>query len=269
MDFGTVPLGASINGYRSVQLTNAGSQPLSISSLSLATSGNGGDFSIVDFRCQGKTLASGDYCVVYLKFHPGDTGGRSGTLNVYSNANADPNVPTTLALAGAGFNGSAPLGHLREEFTDLGNQNVGTVGLAQTVYIQNSGNSPLTISSIAAAGDGGNTADFAVDASACTASVVTTGNQCPVSVSFAPGAAGVRKAFFFVNDNAADSPHLLYFTGTGVAMNAPAVTFSPQQIAFGDQSCRPTEQRGDDHPHEQEHAGPHDQQYRHDGLDGL
>ena len=107
VDFGNVPIGASVNGYQSVQLTNAGSQPLTISSLSLATSGNGSDFAIVDFRCQGKTIASGDYCVIYLKFHPGATGGRTGTLNVYSNANADQSVPTTLALSGAGFNGSA------------------------------------------------------------------------------------------------------------------------------------------------------------------
>ena len=126
--------------------------------------------------------------------------------------------------------------NLRDEYTDLGSQNVGTVGTAQTVFLQASGNSALTISSITAASNGGSTSDFLIDATACTSAAVQAGNQCPVSVRFQPTAAGVRKATFLVNDSASGSPHELYFQGTGIAVNAPAVSFSPQRVDFGNQA---------------------------------
>jgi len=237
--FDNTPMGTTYNAYKAVQITNSGSSALTISSLTL-TGGNSGDFGITEYRCQGATLAPNDYCTTYLSFHPGTVGGRSATLNIYSNANADPTIPTTVSLSGSGFNSSAALIDLRSDLTDFGSQNVGVTSAPTNINILNSGNMPLTLASITFAGKSQNSADFSVDTSACAGQPIAAGTQCAIPVTFHPGAAGVRKAILVVYDNAADSPQLAFVQGTGTVSNTPAVSLSPQSLSFGNQTVNTT-----------------------------
>ncbi len=66
------------------------------------------------------------------------------------------------------------------------------------------------------------------------------GAQCAISVTFRPGAAGVRKAILVVTDSAADSPQFAFLQGTGVVPNTPAVTLSPPSLGFGNQTMSTT-----------------------------
>jgi len=228
--FDNTPMGTTYNAYKAVQITNSGSSALTISSLTLA-GGNSGDFGITEYRCQGATLAPNDYCTTYLSFHPGASGGRSATLNIFSNANADPTTPTTVSLSGSGFNGSAPLIDLRSDLTVFGSQIVGTTSAPTNINILNSGNVPLTLSSITFAGNSQNSADFAVNTSACTSQPIAAGTQCAIPVTFHPGAAGVRKAILIVNDSAADTPQLAFVQGTGVQPTTTTVSTTDDVIA--------------------------------------
>ncbi|HYR15146.1 MAG TPA: choice-of-anchor D domain-containing protein, partial [Mycobacterium sp.] len=102
----------------------------------------------------------------------------------------------------------------------FGNQNVNTVSASQTVTVQNTGNAPLTVSSLTIAGT-----DFTITANTCLAAPVAAGGTCTVNVAFAPTAGGARSATLQIADNAAGSPQGVLLRGTGVAPAPPPATF--------------------------------------------
>jgi len=99
---------------------------------------------------------------------------------------------------------------------------------AQTVTLINSGSASLSITSIVANGDFGQT-------NGCGSSVAAGGATCTIDITFTPTATGTRTGDVTITDDAAGTPHVISLTGTGITP-APAVTLSPSPLTFPDQT---------------------------------
>jgi hypothetical protein len=98
-------------------------------------------------------------------------------------------------------------------------QAVGTSSAPQTVTLTNTGTASLFINGMSQAGP--NPLDFAEGNDFCVGSLVAVGASCTLQVSFTPTATGPRTATISVIDNAANSPQVITFTGTGTSVNGP------------------------------------------------
>ena len=98
---------------------------------------------------------------------------------------------------------------------DFGPQGIHRPTTPQVVTLTNSGAAPLSITSIAIAGQ--NSGDFA-QWNNCPISPLTLapGDYCTITVMFAPTETGMLGADVTVTDNAADSPQRVPLTGTGL-----------------------------------------------------
>ena len=90
-------------------------------------------------------------------------------------------------------------------------QTIGTTSPAQVVMLTNTGTATLTLSSIGITG--ANASDFA-ETNTCGPTVAPNDN-CQVSVSFTPTAAGNRSAVLSITDNAPGSPQTASLTAMG------------------------------------------------------
>ena len=108
----------------------------------------------------------------------------------------------------------------------FGNQIVNTTSAGQNVTITNSGDSPLNIGSVVAAGD------FALGTNSC-GTTLAIGAQCAISVSFTPTSVGPITGTITINDDApvAGSTQVINLTGTGTA-GAAIATFNPTAVTF-------------------------------------
>ncbi len=91
-------LEGTTSAAKSVSIKNTGKVEMIVSSTSLT-----GDFSISQNRC-GNGIRPGSHCNIYIRFQPTQLGNRSGTLNVYDNAN---NSPQSISLSGNGLTASS------------------------------------------------------------------------------------------------------------------------------------------------------------------
>jgi hypothetical protein len=120
----------------------------------------------------------------------------------------------------------------------FGSQQLGTTSAAQSVNVKNIGSANLTINSVALDPASGNPEDFSVSAGGCTTGVsLAKDASCNLSVTFAPTATvGTRTATVLVTHNGLRSPERIELTGSAAAVGtAPAVTFGPTSLVFGDQ----------------------------------
>jgi hypothetical protein len=97
-------------------------------------------------------------------------------------------------------------------------QALNTTSSAQTVTVNNTGSTAVSISQLAASGD------FA-ESSTCGASIAASAS-CTVSVTFTPAAAGTQAGSLTITSNATNSPSTVSLTGTGagsanLALNQP------------------------------------------------
>ncbi len=108
------------------------------------------------------------------------------------------------------------------------NQVLSTPSSVQTVTLQNGLTTALKISKVATS-----SSDYSAT-NTCPLSPLTlaAGKTCTISVTFTPGALGIRSGSLKITDNASNSPQSVTLTGTGIA----AVTASPASLAFGNQA---------------------------------
>ncbi len=104
-------------------------------------------------------------------------------------------------------------------------QAIGTTSSPQIATLTNTGIATLTLSSIGIVGT--NASDFA-ETNTCGPTLAPNDN-CQVSVTFTPTAAGSRSAAVSITDNASDSPQTVGLTGTN------AVFLSPTNVSFPNQ----------------------------------
>ena len=165
LSFGAQLVGSS--SLKTVTLTNLGSTPLSISSLSVVSFApltpmgtKAGDFAIESSSCvAGGSVAGLASCTINLAFKPTAAGVRSATTVI---ADSDPSSPQTVNLRGTGT-------AVRLSATSLGfgPQRVHTTSAPKSVTLTNLGNTPLRIESLTLRGtDAG---DFAIQSSSTCA----------------------------------------------------------------------------------------------------
>src|SRR5207248_1165616 len=134
----------------------------------------------------------------------------------------------------SGVSGS-PAASLSPTSLTFPSQTVGTTSAAQAVTLSNSGNAPLSITSIAITGT--NAGNFA-QTNNCpfSPSTLAAGANCTINTKFTPSATGTRSATLSVSDNAAGSPQTVSLTGTGASSTgSPAASLSLTALAFGNQ----------------------------------
>ena len=217
---------------QTVTVTNSGSAPLAISSVTVGGP-NPGDFAASNgCPLSPSTVAAGANCTISATFTPTAAGSRTASLTITDNASGSPH---SVALSGTG---SAPGVTLNPTSLSFGSQTVNTGSGARSVTLTNSGTAPLTISTIAISGV--NPGDFAqTNTCPLSPSTLAAASNCSISVTFTPIATGSRSASLTITDNASGSPHSAALSGTGVAA-APAVTLSRSGVAFGSQMVQTT-----------------------------
>jgi hypothetical protein len=201
ISFGNQQIG-STSAAQTTTLKNTGHSLLVITNIAVAGP-NPGDFAQTN-NC-GVTLSAGASCTFSVVFTPTASGNRSATLNITDNAGGSPQH---ASLAGTGI---GPMATLNPTSLSFGNQSVGTTSGAKGIQLKNTGNSTLTISSIAISGT--NATDF-TQTNNCPGSL-TPGAQCNINVNFSPTSIGTRTAALSVTDNASNSPQPASLTGTG------------------------------------------------------
>lgn len=112
---------------------------------------------------------------------------------------------------------------------DFGSVTVGTTGNTTVIHVVNTGGQSFGFSSISISG--ANNGDFS-QTNTCTAPLAPNQN-CSISITFSPSAAGTRSATLNISDTAPGSPQTLPLTGQGVAPQ-PAVTLMPGSLTFPD-----------------------------------
>jgi hypothetical protein len=222
----TVPFGNQNEGTtspaQSVTLSNTGNDTLIIASIT--TTANYAQTN----NCL-PSVASGNSCTINVTFTPSASGAQNGTLTVTDNSNGLAGSTQTASMTGTG---TAPVAALSSPSLAFGNQSVGTTSASQSVTLNNTGNSALTITSITPSANYGATNN-------CGGSVAA-GGSCTISVTFTPSASGAENGTLTVTDNsneATGSTQTVSLTGTGTL---PVAGVSPSSLSFGNQSVGST-----------------------------
>ncbi len=216
------------SGSQPITLTNNGNISLSISSIAI-TGANPGDFSLSPAsNCPilPSTLSPNspnNSCTINVLFKPTTTGLRSASVTVTDNAGGSPQ---SIPLAGTG---TSPGVNFSLPNLTFGPQDVSTSSTPpMTVMLSNTGNGPLTISSIGFTGT--NPGDFSqTNNCPSSSSTLNQNSACTISVTFTPTATGSRSALLTVTDDATTSPQTLSVSGTGAQ---PTALFVPNGLQF-------------------------------------
>jgi hypothetical protein len=208
---------------QSVTVTNTGTANLNILLVTIGGT-NATDFAKSADTCTGATVIPNGACTVSVTFTPSAAGSLSASLNF---ADVAPKSPQTVTLSGSGTGVSVSLSPSSLTFMA---QLPATSSTAQTVTLANTGNMPLTLTSISITGS--NSGDFTQNNTCGT--TVGGGENCAIEVTFTPAATGSKSGALTIVDNALDSPQQAIITGTGAIplpfINQPLV---PTNVAPG------------------------------------
>ncbi|MGD0401718.1 MAG: choice-of-anchor D domain-containing protein [Candidatus Acidiferrales bacterium] len=194
--FGNVSTGTS--NSQTISLTNNGTASLVISNATVT--GNG--FSITGLSAP-ITIPAGSNTTFNAVFAPGTAGAVTGSISLMSNA---PNSTLTIALSGSGLAGTQLLAFSAPSLS-FGSVNVGSdTDLSSS--LTNTGNSSVTISAVNATG-----AVFTVSG-VSAGETLAPGQSVPVTVQFAPTAAGAVSGSVTLLSNATNSA-AMSLSGTG------------------------------------------------------
>ena len=209
----------STSPAQTVTLTNSGTVPLTVSSISTTRS----DFTQSnDCPASPATLGVGESCAIAVSFSPSGGGLRTGQLAISSDASPGYD---TVDLRGLTTSISLSPANL-----DFGDQPKDTTGPAQAVTLTNSGGRPIAISDVVI--DGTDSTDFTLAGDSCTKAALQPERSCSLSLAFKPGATGVRTArlSFSHDDRAGGSPVSVPLSGTGITV---VVALDPTSLDFG------------------------------------
>ncbi|HEY3971700.1 MAG TPA: choice-of-anchor D domain-containing protein [Candidatus Sulfotelmatobacter sp.] len=205
----------STSAPKTITLTNTGSGPLTISSLT--ATGN-----YTETNTCGTSVPAGANCIITVFFTPTVTGSRHGTVVVTDDATNSPQIEN---LTGTGVTQTIAFSPTGVAFA---NQAVNTSSAAKAITLTNNSGAALGISSIAASANYSET-------NSCGASVAA-GRSCTISVTFTPTSAGSIPGVVTIADSNS-TVQTVPLTGTGIAA---AVVFSPAGVTFADQTVGTT-----------------------------
>ena len=165
-------------------------------------------------------------CQIQATFTPSIVGNEVASLDVtYTNGGSNPDT-LRMPLSGTGTD-QTYLVTLTPSSLTFPLQLVGTASAPQFATLTNTGNQPVTISSILA------TAPFS-ETNNCPGSL-PAGQNCTITVVFTPTDKGIVNGTLKVSDNAEGSPQQVALSGTGTA-----VMISPTGINFGNEKVGST-----------------------------
>ena len=198
-DYGAQALLTSKN--RNYTLTNTGTLPLSIGSISI-TGIDATSFSLTN-TC-GTSLAASKKCNIAISFRPTTAGAKSANLEVV----AGGNPVATRFLKGVGVKAVFTVTPTSLAF---GNVPRNTVSAPKTVTVRNTGTVAMPINSIGLAGT--SPAQFTQTGN-CPSSLAT-GATCAVTVKFKPTSTGAKSATLVVTPGGGAAVKSVPLTGTG------------------------------------------------------
>ena len=204
--FGASTVGTAA-ATQSVTVSNAGTAALNLSGITTGST----EFTVSGGSCTAtSSIAVGGNCSVVISFTPNAASARSATLTVSHNAVGGS---ASVSLSGTGTAVVAPAAALLSAASvSFPAVAVGSTSAGQTLTLNNSGGSPLTVSSSAVTG-----ADFSISVSSCGASaVLAPGASCMVTVKFAPTVVGARSGTLTISHSAASATSSASLAGTGL-----------------------------------------------------
>jgi Abnormal spindle-like microcephaly-assoc'd, ASPM-SPD-2-Hydin/Beta-propeller repeat/Cep192 domain 4 len=204
-----------------VTLTNTTSNPVTISSV---TSQPGNPHYAVASNSCNTTVQPGASCAFGVTFSPVNNGLDWSWVTVSDNAFA---APHSVPLYGTGYSPATIVLYGNQPHSEYLATPPGTTATSQ-ILVENTGNQPLTISSINVTGTGFSQTNN------CTSAMSFQG-QCSVELTFAPTAAGTVIGTLTVAGNAVNSPQTLPLTGVGqdFAIGATPGTSSSATVTAG------------------------------------
>ncbi len=210
LTFGAQMVGSSSTAQNLV-LSNVGTTPFNLTNVLLT-----GDFSITS-NCPA-TLAAGSSCTFPVVFTPSETGTRKGSVAIFTTAS---NMLPTVNLAGTAINGAVQVSPGSLTF---GSQTVGTTSASQPVNLANSSTSVLSVTSIAASANFGETNN-------CGTSVPANGS-CTINVTFSPTASGPLTGTLTITDNSAGAAQTVQKVNLQGAGTVASAGFSSSVLTF-------------------------------------
>jgi hypothetical protein len=218
----------STSGTQAVTVTASLVSGYSISSLSVATSG---DFARSGGTC-GTTVAIGSSCTVLVAFTPTAAGTRTGTLSL---THSNTLTPVAISLSGTATATTSPAAAISSTALSLAATTVGSTSASQTLTLSNTGTAALVLSGVSISGTNASEFNLASGGSCAAGSSVAPSSSCTIAVNFTPAAAGSRSATLSIVHNAPNSPTTVAISGTGNAAPTPTLSINASSLAFGSQ----------------------------------
>ncbi len=217
-------------------ITNTGNVPINLTSATI-TGTNPGDFSQTNF-CIPSVVTPTRTCSITVTFTPTATGVRTAKLNVLDDAGTQ-----SVNLSGTGVTATLAASFVPASMT-FEAQATGTTSPNQNLIVVNSGDEPLIISNIVAAGN------FTIAGGFCT-ETLNPNATCSLAINFSPtGAVGAQNGTITFTDNAGTGTQVVNLSwserGHGSDHQANAVRPSVRQFRYR-RHQRPTECDGAEH----------------------
>jgi hypothetical protein len=197
-----------------VTVLNPSTAPLQITGVATT-----GDFSETN-NCVGTLPAGGGVCTISVSYTPTVLANETELLSITDNAAGSPHL---VSLTGTGVTGIAQVQFSPSSLV-FPATTLNTTSAAQTVTMTNDGETPLTVTNIAATGD------FA-ETNTCPSYPFTmaVGGSCSFSVTFTPTSTGILRGSLTVTDNVTSGSSSISLSGTGNAnftLTSPTTTQS-------------------------------------------
>ena len=222
--FGSVTI-TSTTAPQIFTLTNSGTAPLAISSITLSDPVN---YNLTN-SC-GPTLPPSTSCTFTVTFQPQTTGALPGSLTITDNSGSTPNTQQLIALTGTGVPLPAPQASLSPSSLTFPDTMITTTATPQMVTLSNTGNAPLTLTSLVLS----DTQNFTLTSN-CAASLAPN-TSCTLSLGFGPQTTNPQHATVTLTDNSGSASGTaqqnLTLNGNGIPFTGPRAALSPSTLTF-------------------------------------
>lgn len=209
LDFGNQKTGVT-SAAQQITLKNISAQPATITSIGIPS-----PFSETN-TCTG-AIASGATCIVSVTVTPTATGAKTMNLQVVDQDNGTLVVPATVNGYTLG-----PVLTATPASISFPGQPVSTTSAAQLITLQNTGDLPFQLQSIAISGD-------FQKLSSCGTNL-PPGASCNIKVTFVPTAMGEQSGDLTLTGTFTGSPRTIPLSGLGTAFQ---VQITPASLDFG------------------------------------
>lgn len=209
VNFGSIKVGG--NSSQPVSLTNTGNSPVVVSQ---ATASTGFTLSGLALPI---TLAAGQSASFSVAFSAGAAGNTAGSISIASNAVGSP-LSIPLSATGVVYQLT-----VSPSSYNFGSVNVGS-SASDTIWVNNSGSAPVTISQAALSGAGFSFTGISFPVT------LSTGQSVSFSAMYQPAAAGAASGSITLTSNASNSPTAIALSGTGATQG---LSITPTSLSFG------------------------------------